>query len=41
VLARVTGNDPGVTDYVMVECIAKCPQCKRAIDEKTLEEVQG
>ena len=38
VLDRVTGNDPAVTDYVMVECTAKCPQCRREINEKTLVE---
>src|SRR5688572_10439816 len=39
VLDCVTGNDASVTDYVMVECMAKCPQCRRAINEKTLVEV--
>jgi hypothetical protein len=38
VLDRVTGNDPAVTDYVMVECMARCPQCFREIAEKTLVE---
>jgi|RhiMethySRZTD1v2_1073278.scaffolds.fasta_scaffold92124_2 hypothetical protein len=36
VLDRVTGNDPEVTDYIMVECAAKCPQCQADINEKTL-----
>jgi hypothetical protein len=35
---RVTGNDPAATDYIMVECVAKCPQCKRPTNEKTLVE---
>ena len=39
VLDCVTGNDASVTDYVMVECMAKCPQCRRAINEKTLVEI--
>jgi hypothetical protein len=39
ILDRVTGNDPSVTDYVMVECMAKCPQCKLAITDKTLVEI--
>jgi len=39
-LDRVTGNDPAVTDYVMVECLAKCPRCLREIREKTLVEVE-
>jgi hypothetical protein len=37
VLDRVTGNDPAVTDYIFVEP-AKCPQCRREINEKTLIE---
>ena len=36
VLDCVTGADASVTDYVMVECMAKCPQCRREINEKTL-----
>ena len=40
ILDRVTGNDPAVTDYIMVECVAKCPQCRREITEKTLVEVE-
>jgi hypothetical protein len=36
----LTGNDPAVTDYIMVECVAKCPQCRREINEKTLVEVE-
>ena len=36
VLDRVTGNDPQDTDYIMVECAAKCPQCHSEINEKTL-----
>jgi hypothetical protein len=35
-LDRVTGHDPEVTDYIMVECAAKCPQCEAEINEKTL-----
>jgi hypothetical protein len=41
VLDRVTGNDPAVTDYIMVECTARCPQCRREINEKILVEVEG
>jgi hypothetical protein len=37
-LDRVTGNDPAVTDYIFVEALAKCPKCKREINEKTLVE---
>jgi len=40
VLDRVTGHDPEVTDYIMVECAAKCPRCMREIAEKTLVEVE-
>ena len=39
-LNDVTGNKPEVTDYVMVECVAKCPACKRPVNEKTSVEVQ-
>src|SRR5687768_17293838 len=35
VLDRVTGNDPSMADYCIVECMAKCPQCKRELNEKT------
>ena len=35
VLDRVTGNDPQVTAYLMVECAAKCPQCHADINGKT------
>jgi hypothetical protein len=38
---RVTGNDPAVTDYVMVRMHGEVPQCKPPIDEQTLVEVQG
>jgi hypothetical protein len=37
VLDRVTGRDPSVTDYILEEQ-AKCPDCRRAINEKTLVE---
>jgi hypothetical protein len=37
---RVTGNDPKASDYIMVEAMAKCPQCRRPVNEKTLVEVQ-
>jgi len=40
VLDRVTGNDPAVTDYIMVECVAKCPQYRREINEKTLVDLE-
>jgi len=39
ILDRVTGHDPVVTDYIMVECAARCPHCRREINEKTLVEV--
>jgi hypothetical protein len=39
VLDCVTGNDPEVTNYLFVECAAKCPNCRRAIGEKTLIEL--
>ena len=35
VLDRVTGHDPEVTDYIMVECATKCPQCQAEINVKT------
>jgi hypothetical protein len=35
ILDRVTGHNPAVTDYVMAEP-AKCPNCRRAVFEKTL-----
>jgi hypothetical protein len=34
---RVTGSDPSVTDYVL-EQLAKCPNCRFEIFEKTLLE---
>ena len=37
ILARVTGSDPNVTDYIL-EAPAKCPNCRREILEKTLIE---
>jgi hypothetical protein len=39
ILDRVTGHDPVVTDYIMVECAARCPQCGRCLTEKTLVEI--
>ena len=39
ILDRVTGSDPSVTDYVL-EQPAKCPNCKREILEKTLNELR-
>jgi hypothetical protein len=39
ILDRVTGFDPSVTDYIMVECAARCPQCGRGLTEKTLVEI--
>ena len=39
-LDRIIGSGPSVTDYVMVECMAKCPNCRRNINEKTLVEVE-
>jgi hypothetical protein len=35
----VTGNDPAVTDYIFVETLPKCPQCRGEIHEKTLVEI--
>ena len=37
ILDRVTGSDPSITDYVL-EYPAKCPNCRRAVLEKTLVE---
>ena len=37
-LDRVTGNNPENTDYLFVEAMAKCPTCRREINEKTLVE---
>jgi len=37
ILDRVTHSDPSVTDYVL-ESLAKCPNCKLEIFEKTLVE---
>jgi len=28
--------DPAVTDYISMEAMAKCPNCRRGINEKTL-----
>jgi len=39
ILDRVTGLDPSVTDYIL-EQLAKCPNCKRDIMEKTLVEAE-
>ena len=38
ILDRITGNDPAITDYILSEP-AKCPNCRREINEKTLVEV--
>jgi hypothetical protein len=35
ILDLVTGSDPKVTDYILEEP-AKCPNCRRAVYEKTL-----
>jgi len=40
ILDRVTGSDPAVTDYIFVESLARCPHCRREINEKTLVEVE-
>ena len=37
ILDRVSGSDPSVTDYIL-ECPAKCSNCRREILEKTLGE---
>jgi len=37
ILDRITGSDPSVTDYIL-EGLAKCPNCRREILEKTLVE---
>ena len=39
VLDEVTGNDPTVTDYMIGEVKARCRNCKREINEKTLVEI--
>ncbi|HZI50196.1 MAG TPA: hypothetical protein VFE29_00105 [Terriglobia bacterium] len=39
VLDRVTGNSRSVTEYLLVECTARCPRCQRQICETTLVEV--
>lgn len=36
-LDRITGSDSTITDYIM-ETPAHCPNCRRAIFEKTLVE---
>ena len=38
ILDRVTGHDPGVTQYVLVDGSAKCPRCMRQLAETTLVE---
>jgi hypothetical protein len=35
ILDGVTGSDPSVTDYIL-EQLAKCPNCKSEVLEKTL-----
>ena len=35
ILLRVTGDDPGITNYVL-EHPANCPRCRSEITEKTL-----
>src|SRR5215813_10133106 len=37
ILDRITGSDPSVTDYIL-ELLAKCPNYRREILEKTLVE---
>jgi hypothetical protein len=37
ILDRVTGSDPSVTDYLLVQP-ARCPNCRRESLEKTLVE---
>ena len=39
ILSRLTGNNSATTDYILVEAMAKCPRCRREINEKTLVEV--
>ena len=39
ILDRITGNDPTVTDYLLEECGARCPQCSRGLTEKTLVQI--
>ena len=39
ILDRVTGNALSETGYLMVECAALCPQCRRQISEKTVVKV--
>ena len=40
ILDCVTGSDPSVTDYIL-ETPAKCPNCRRDINEKTLGACKG
>ena len=39
ILDRITGADPTITDYVLVEP-ARCPRCRGTVFEKTLVEVR-
>jgi len=38
-LDKVTGNNPGITDYVLSKP-AKCPRCKSSITEKSLVDLR-
>jgi hypothetical protein len=38
VLNRVTGYGRAMTNYLLVECVAQCPGCRRGLAEKTLVE---
>ena len=40
ILDRVESSDPSMTDYILEE-LAKCPNCRREVLEKTLVEPAG
>ena len=40
ILARLTGNNSSTTDYIFVEATARCPQCQREINDKSLVGVE-
>lgn len=41
ILEHVTGRSRAMAHYVMVECAAECPSCRRGLAETTLVEVAG
>ena len=40
ILDRITGYDPSVTQYILVDGSANCPRCLRQLREKTLVEFE-